>query len=88
MLEFPFASFSCSLSSWIQARAYHKQSLEYIKSILDASEDHKNIDPIDQKSIDPKLNSNGLESENKLGRSSSLVRIDFDGEVSRNSLFF
>jgi hypothetical protein len=53
---------------------YHKQSLEYIKGILDTSDEHKNIDPVDPKNIDPKLNSNDLESENKLGRSSSLVR--------------
>jgi hypothetical protein len=53
---------------------YHKQSLEYIKRVLDSSSTLKTIDPIDQKSIDLKLNSNGLESQKKEGRSSSLVR--------------
>ncbi len=37
---------------------YHKQSLEYIKGILDTSEEQKDIDPIDQKNIDPNLLNN------------------------------
>ena len=43
---------------------YHKQSLEYIKNVLDISNLGKDIDPIDQKTIDPKLNSNAIESKN------------------------
>jgi uncharacterized FlaG/YvyC family protein len=34
---------------------YHKQSLEYIKTILDSSGNVRKIDPIDQKNIDLKL---------------------------------
>jgi hypothetical protein len=55
---------------------------------LNIPKDREAIDLVDLKSIDLKLNSNGLECQNKLGRSSSLVRIDFDGEVSRTSSFF
>jgi hypothetical protein len=39
---------------------YHKQSLEHIKGILDTSEEHKNIDPIDPNCIDP--NKSNLDS--------------------------
>ena len=53
---------------------YHKQSLEYIKGLLDTSREHKDIDQIDQNTIDPNLNNNCLLSQKKKGRSSSLVR--------------
>jgi hypothetical protein len=48
---------------------YHKQSLEYIKGVLVTSNKQKDIDPIDQKNIDLKLNSNGSESLDQCGRS-------------------
>jgi hypothetical protein len=53
---------------------YHKQSLEYIKDVLNNSEEHNSIDPIDQKSIDLNLNNNGSFTGKNVGRSSSLVR--------------
>jgi hypothetical protein len=53
---------------------YHKQSLEYIEHVLDKSGHAEEIDPIDPKTVDPNLNNSGFSSQNKLGRSSSLVR--------------
>jgi hypothetical protein len=44
---------------------YHKQSLEYIKSILDTSKELKTIDPIDPITIDPKLLNNGSFNETR-----------------------
>ena len=52
---------------------YHKQSLEYIKGVLDTSEEHKDIDPIDQKNIDPNLLNVSCFNENR--RAGSLARL-------------
>jgi hypothetical protein len=48
---------------------YHKQSLGYISNILDIASEGKPIDPIDQKSVDQNLNSNGLNPQMTGGRS-------------------
>ena len=52
---------------------YHKQSLDYVRKTLDASYQGKAIDPINQNIIDPKLNSNAIESKNT--RAGSLARL-------------
>ena len=46
---------------------YHKQSLEYIKRVLDTQEEHKDIDPIDQKNIDPNIQESKLFSRTMAG---------------------
>ena len=46
---------------------YHKQSLEYIKSVLDSNCTLKTIDPIDPKNIDPKVSNNSSFLENVAG---------------------
>ena len=53
---------------------YHKQSSEYIKSVMSTSNNTSKIDPIDQKNIDPKLNNLGSESLNLCGCSLAWFR--------------
>ena len=52
---------------------YHKQSFQYVESILGKSTTNKNIDPIDQKSIDLNLNNSGSDFKNMLRGCPSLV---------------
>ena len=52
---------------------YHRQSLEYIKGVLVTSEEHKDIDPIDPKTIDPNLLNVSCFNENT--RAGSLARL-------------
>jgi hypothetical protein len=54
---------------------YHKQSLAYVKSNLDVPAIVREIDPIDPKAIDPKLNASDSFNQNGL-RASSSVRIE------------
>jgi hypothetical protein len=48
---------------------YLKQSLGYIKGLQGNPDNTRKIDPIDQKTIDPKLKSDASESVNQCGRS-------------------
>ena len=52
---------------------YHKQSLAYVKSISGTSRNPSPIDPIDQKSIDPKILKLSLNNQNRNGNNCASI---------------
>ena len=52
---------------------YHKQSLEYIRTVLDNVKEGNVIDPIDQKHIDPNNLKSSLNNQNRNGNSDASI---------------